>query len=266
MTFNRNFWTALAVLFAVVCTSPVYAENGKRGPLLKPLTPQVDLSNEPDPSDLFDQAVKEYAAGHLPRAEQLFEKVIELDWTNADAHFNLGAIKEWRNDWTSALTHYKAAAKAKPGDAEIADAVRTVEYKIKNRTLIESQTAKIKKERDMATHSKLAKEAFSNENYAEAIIHLSYLAEAMPDDPKIHFALGQSLRALKNFDWAAYRLKMAIYLDPDNDLYRKTLVELDREMQDIQGQAYTASADIALSRMANFQFHELADIGLGNAF
>lgn len=235
-------------------------------PVLKPLTPEVDMSTEPDPSDLFDQAVKEYTAGHLPQAEKMFEKVIELDPANADAHFNMGAIKEWRNDWVSALSHYRAALRAKPGDKEIADAVKAVEYKIRNKAAIEAQTAKVTKERALATHSKLAKEAFSTQNYPEAIVHLSYLAESMPEDAKIQFALGQSLRAMKNFDWAAYRLKMAIFLDPDNDLYRKTLVDLDKELQDIQGQAFNDSADLALAHVFQLRSNQIGEVEVGSAF
>ena len=238
----------------------------KKAMLLKPLTPQVDLSNEPDPTDLFDQAVKEYAAGKMPQAEKLFEKVIYLDPTNADAHFNLGAIKEWRNDLPSALSHYRAAMLAKPKDTEISDAIKAVQYKIKNRVSLEAQTARVKKDHEISEHSKMAKDAFSSQNYNDAIVHLSYLADAMPEDPKIQFALGQSLRALKNFNWAAYRLKMAIFLDPDNDLYRKTLVELDREMQDIQGKAFSDSADMVLTQVVPFQFVELADVGFRYAF
>lgn len=224
------------------------------------------MTNEPDPSDLFDQAVKEYSAGHLPLAEKLFEKVLELDPSNADAHFNLGAIKEWRNDWEQALKHYQAAHKVKPQDKEIADAVVAVQYKVKNRVAIQQQAAKANKERQISMHSQMAKEAFSHENYREAIVHLSVLAEEMPDDPKIQFALGQSLRALKNFDWAAYRLKMAIYLDPDNDLYRKTLVDLDNEMQDIQGQAYSESAELVSQKISQLHLTQVVEHGLPYAF
>jgi tetratricopeptide (TPR) repeat protein len=266
----RN-WTILAILSSIVCVSlqvPASATGGPRPPAvpkkpmaLKSLMPEVDLTNEPDPSDVFDQAVKEYAAGHLPKAERLFEKAIYLDPSNPDAHFNLAAIKEWKNDWEGALGEYRAALRAKPGDKEIADAIRAVEYKIKNRTAIEAQMAKQKKDMEMSSHSRLARESFAAQDYAEAVIHLNYLAQVMPEDAKVQFALGQSLRALRNYEWAAYRLKMAIFLDPDNDLYRKTLVDLDKELQDITSQAYNETADRMLAHTENTQ---LEDIGLKN--
>lgn len=226
---------------------------------LKPLVPVEDLASIPDVGEISDQAVKEYAAGHLPQAEKLFEQVLKYDSSNADAHFNLGAIKEWKNDLTSALAHYKAAYALKPGDTEIRDAVRAVEYKIRNKPALDAQAARTKRAADLTTHGQLAKDSFAAQNYGEAVVHLSALAQAMPEDAKIQFALGQSLRALKYFDLSAYRLKMAIYLDPDNELYRKTIVELDKEIQEAQGQAFAESANMALQKMTPFSFMELAD-------
>jgi Flp pilus assembly protein TadD len=269
MISKPHRWTILAILSVVVWSSveaPAIGAGPSRAPamprkpmMLKPLMPEVDLSNEPDPSDVFDQAVKEYAAGHLPVAEKLFEKTLLLDPTNADAHFNLGAIKEWKNDWAGALKEYRSASQIKPDDKEIADAVRAVQYKIKNRGAIEAQLQRQKKDQDLATHSRLARECFASQNYGEAVVHLNYLAQVMPEDAKIQFALGQSLRALKSYDWAAYRLKMAIFLEPDNDLYRKTLVDLDKELQDVAGQAYTETAERMLAHTDNSQ---MEDIGL----
>jgi tetratricopeptide (TPR) repeat protein len=271
MTQKSRHWTVFAVLTCLVAISGFDAADASAGskyrptappskpipkPILRPLTPEMDLTNEPDPQDVFDKAVKEYAAGHLPQAEKLFQKTIELDPDNADAHFNLGAIKEWRNDWNAALSEYRAAHRAKPDDKEIADAVRAVEYKIRNRPAIEARMTKAKKEQEIAEHSRMAKEAFAAQNYADAVTHLQFLSENMPDDPKIQFALGQSLRALRNYDWAAYRLKMAIFLDPDNDLYRKTLVDLDKEMMDVQGTAFSETADRMLAHLNGTQYQD----------
>jgi Flp pilus assembly protein TadD len=231
-------------------------------PALKRLTPQEDLSVEPDPAEVFDQAVREYAAGHMPQAEKLFEKVLSIEPSNADAHFNLGAIKEWGNNWTAALSHYQAALQLKPGDREIQEAVNAVRYKLRNKTAIDAQAGRQKQAQEVSTHSDLARSAFANENYTEAILHLNYLSKAMPTDAKVQFALAQSLRALKYYDWAAYRFKLAIYLDPDNDLYRKSLVELDQEVGQAQDQAMRESAEMALQRVQPFVFPELAQTGV----
>lgn len=255
---------ALTLLWQTQISAQAYDSHkqllAKRGTsTLKPLVPVEDLDSLPDVGEISDKAVKEYAAGHLPQAEKLFEQVLKYDPSNADAHFNLGAIKEWRNDLTSALAHYKAAYALKPNDSEIRDAVQAVQFKIKNKPALDAQAARSKRAQDLTNHGQLAKDSFAAQNYSEAVTHLSFLAQAMPEDAKIQFALGQSLRALKYFDWAAYRLKMAIYLDPDNDLYRKTIVELDKEIQEAQAQAYAESADMALRKMAPFSFMELAD-------
>jgi tetratricopeptide (TPR) repeat protein len=228
---------------------------------LTPLTPQEDLSMEPDPADVFDQAVKAYAAGRMPEAEKLFLQVVKLDPRNADAQFNLGAIKEWANDLPGALDHYQAAAILKPGDHDIQEAVRAVIYKIKNKGALEAQAQREKQAEEMSLHSQMAKSAFSSENYSEAIRHLSYLVKAMPDDAKIQFALGQSYRAMKVYDRSAYRLKLAVYLEPDNDLYRQSLVDLDREIMAAQGEAYQQSAQTVLHKVEPLSFPEVAQTG-----
>jgi Flp pilus assembly protein TadD len=153
--------------------------------------------------------------------------------------------------------------RAKPKDKEIAEAVRAVEYKLKHRTAIEAQMAKQRVEQDMALRSRMAKEAFASQNYEEAVVQLNYLAQATPEDAKIQFALGQSLRALRSYDWAAYRLKMAIYLDPENDLYRKTLVDLDNEIQQTSSQTIGETMDKMLIQMSR---SDMAHIGLVNEY
>jgi Flp pilus assembly protein TadD len=162
----------------------------------------------------------------------------------------------------AALEHYRAAARLKPNDSEVAEAVAAVEFKIKNKPALEAQAQRAKQANEMAKHSQAAKEAFAAQNFTDAVSHLDPLAKAIPDDPKIQYALGQSLRALKYYEWAAYRLKMAIYLDPENDLYRETLVELDKEVQDARRQALAESATAALSQIQPFVFPEVAHTGL----
>jgi tetratricopeptide (TPR) repeat protein len=235
---------------------------GAQKPVLLPLKPIEDIPPEMDPVELFDQAVDRYSAGKLPEAEKLFEKVLSLQPDNADAHYNLGAIKEWRKDYESALHHYRAALAIKPHDREISEAVRSLQIKLKNETAARSEALMSKHQEDLAMHGQQAKEAFANHDYPTAIVHLNYLAAALPDDPKVQFALGQSLRAIRNFDWAAYRLKMAIYLDPENELYRRTLAELDDEIEHLQSQAYDESAKDVISRLRPLAFTEATESGV----
>jgi Flp pilus assembly protein TadD len=256
----------LAVLL-VVPQAEVLARSSKAGaarvPQLKPLVPREDLSIVPDPTEIFDQAVAQYQAGNLDHAQVLFNQVLKIDPRNADAHFNLGAIKEWKKDLQGALKHYKLAIQLKPGDTEIAEAVSSLEAKIQNQAIEEIETAKARRHEELGLHGQKAKEAFAAKNYEEAIYHLNQLVQAFPDDPKVQFALGQSLRAIKSFDWAAYRLKMAIFLDPQNDLYRKTLTELDGEVQTLKDKAYNGFAEVAVGRVKPLTFSEAANVGLG---
>lgn len=266
---EKRLMPVVIVALFICCQLPGAAQTGatsshksSRGGPLKALTPEEDYSSTPDPADVFDQAVKAYSAGHYADAEKLFEKVIAIDPTNADAQYNLGAIKEWNKNYTEALLHYEAALKLKPDDKEIREAVTGVAFKIRNLPAIEAQEQEVKRQRALQTHSELAKEAFAHQNYSAAAIHLGYLAHAMPEDAKVQFALGQSLRALKSYELAGYRLKLAVYLDPSNDLYRHTLVELDNEIQTAQGSAIQETIKTALKTIAPFAFTELGDPGI----
>ena len=123
---------------------------------LKSLVPLEDLTNEPDPSEVIGQAMKEYSAGHAAEAEKLFEKALQIDPNNADAHYNLGAIKEWSNDLNGSLLQYEAALRLKPNDKDIHDAVTAVAYKLKNAPAIAEQEKREKSMHDMAMHSQIA--------------------------------------------------------------------------------------------------------------
>jgi tetratricopeptide (TPR) repeat protein len=248
----------------LACAQSKAADSHGKGHVsaLKALLPEADYSVTGDPADIFDEAVKAYAARHYEEAERLFEKVISIDPYNADAHYNLGAIKEWNKDYKQALLHYEAALKVKPSDQEIRAAVTGVAFKIRNLPAIEAREQEIKRERELQMHSEAAKWAFAQQDYAHAATHLGYLARAMPEDSKVQFALGQSLRALKSYELAGYRLKLAIYLDPQNDLYRHTLVDLDHEIQDAQGMAIDQTIKTALEAIAPLAFTELGDAGI----
>ncbi len=261
MVLRNMAWTViLSFLLGLNLPEPAAAASGPGRaaghPVLKPLSPIEDHYLEADAAELFDQAVETYGKGQMSEAEKLFEKVLLFDPKNADAHFNLGAIKEWRKDFRGALYHYKAAALIKSADPEIKSAVVSVEAKLKNQDRAQGEAARYKRDEAIAVFGTQAKEAFAAGNYALAVAYLTRLVQLSPDDPKVQFALGQSLRAMKIFDWSAYRLKMAIFLDPENSLYRKTLADLDGEIQDVQDRAYSESGQLAAGRVKPLAFPE----------
>lgn len=240
----RTVLLAIVVLLGSTAVSVHSAPVKRRLPYV-PMKPFEDLTPLERAGDYFDQALTAYHNGKYPEAERLFKEVVRLDPRNADAHFNLGAIAEWRGDLTGAVRAYRTALALKPQDREIARAILEVEVKDEQRSTARAKEEENRHQSELSAAGQKARAAFTAGDYREASRRLYQLARAYPKEPRIQFALGQSLRALKNFSWSAYHLKMAIYLDPGNDTYRKAIVELDEEVQRAQDKALFDTASVA---------------------
>lgn len=227
-----------------------------------PMKPFEDMSMAENVQDMLKEAAAAYQGGRVQEAEKLFKKVLSIEPKNADAHFNLGVLVESRGDLKGALAHYRAASSCSPGDKALMDAVVEVQAKIKQREEVLSEEQKSRREVDLATAGERAGECFKNGDYYESSRQLNVLVKSFPRDANVRFALGQSLRALKQYAWSAYHLKMAIYLQPENDEYRKSLVELDDEVQQAREQAILDSAKVAITHVRPLFGGEAFDIGL----
>ncbi len=260
---RRSFFLALGLGFlfsgSVMAAPAPPKKTAVRRPMYQHMKPFEDLSNVEDPNEVYDRALAAFQASRYDEAEKLFKKVLVLSPKNADAKYNLGAIAEWRGNLTAALKYYKDALSLKPGDGDIQKAVGDVQNRMKIAQL----------EQENKTHAGLvesgqrAKRAFASGDYYEAARQLHQLVRIYPHEAKVHFALGQSLRALKSFEWSAYHLKMAIYLDPTDDSYRKAIVDLDHEIQLAQEKAINDSAQLALLHLRPYSGGEaICDTGL----
>lgn len=251
--------TSLAVVWIAfpaesAAAAPARAAR-KAAPRYQPLKPFEDLSLQEDAIEIYDRAVSAFSKQHYDEAEKLFKKVLTLTPKNADAKYNLGAIAEWHNDLNKALAFYKEALALKPGDRDFQKAVQDVQTKMQ----IDAQAKENKRQESLVDAGQRAKLAFAGGDYYEAARQLNHLVKVFPNESKVHFALGQSLRALKVYEWAAYHLKMAIYLDPTDDTYRRALVDLDQEIEIAQEQAINDSAQIAMAHLRPLSGGELAD-------
>ena len=77
--------------------------------------------------EMLAQGTQRFKQGSHYEAEALFKSVLCIDPNNADAFYNLGALKEHRQDLVEALSNYRAALALKPQDRQIQDAVHSVE-------------------------------------------------------------------------------------------------------------------------------------------
>lgn len=74
--------------------------------------------------------IKHHAEGRADEAEQAFRRALLADPDNVDAHFNIGVLYEKGGHLTSALAHYQAAANTSPGDADLLNAINSVQRKL----------------------------------------------------------------------------------------------------------------------------------------
>lgn len=265
--FARRYQKVALVLalLAVLAPSGAFAAppsaSGSK-PKYMPMKPFEDLSLADSVQEMLKEAAVAYQRGRLDEAEKLFKKVLALEPKNPDAHFNLGVIAESRGDLRGALGHYKTALTYSPADKSLAEAVAEVQTKIKQKEEALSEEQKARREVDLAGAGERAGEAFRSGDYYESARQLNVLVKSFPRDANVRFALGQSLRALKQYAWSAFHLKMAIYLQPENDEYRKALVELDEEVQQAREQAILDSAKIAVTHVRPLFGGEAFDIGL----
>ncbi|MBX9686847.1 MAG: tetratricopeptide repeat protein [Candidatus Obscuribacterales bacterium] len=198
---------------------------------------------------LLRQAMQSYQQGKTTDAERVFRQVLAIDFRNADANYNLGAIAESKGDLSSAGKYYKAALAASPADADIKDAYKSVEEKLKKQAVASStaapalsgssqpavpDTAMAAGDRTIATE---AAAAYKKGNFDDAIAKLSYLARKNPYDANTQFALGQAYRGKGNTQEALRHLRSAATLDTKNDLYVKALNDLQSDQEDQQAGA-----------------------------
>lgn len=82
-------------------------------------------------AEILRYGTRKHAQGDLAEAEAAFKHVLSRDPQNVDAFFDLGALAEQKGDLFTALSDYRAALALHPGDAQIKEAVASVEAAIK---------------------------------------------------------------------------------------------------------------------------------------
>jgi tetratricopeptide (TPR) repeat protein len=76
---------------------------------------------------LLQLGARDFAEGKTMQADSIFRQVLVSDPKNVDALYNLGAIAERNGDFVSALGRYRAALQLKPNDAELKQALASIQ-------------------------------------------------------------------------------------------------------------------------------------------
>lgn len=180
---------------------------------------------------LLRDALQKYQAGNMAEADKAFRQVLAVDPRNADANFNLGAMAEERGDLSAAQRFYKSAVAVNPGDAEVKDALSAVEQKIQQQAAARNTQAQLAKRQHLKQYADGAAAAYKAGKYDVAINNLEKIARETPNDANVHFGLGQAYRGKGDLNRARSMMAHAVSLAPDNQMYRTTLSEIDRDMQ-----------------------------------
>ncbi|HEY9786848.1 MAG TPA: tetratricopeptide repeat protein [Candidatus Obscuribacterales bacterium] len=240
--------------------------NGKSELLAPPIPPQLDTrqwskvqeadnyiadsepvreaTHEDKAQSILRRATEAYGQGRTAEAEHLFKEVIRIDRNNADAHFNLGAIAEGRGDLDAALRSYKAANQANPRDAEIREALSSVERKVaeKERTQLadrqrqQAEAAEADRRERLKAMVGEASQAYKNKQYDAAARKLEQVLREAPNDPDVHFALAQALKAKGETARARQHLSQALAAQPGNQLYKDAMADLDQKVASARSQ------------------------------
>jgi Flp pilus assembly protein TadD len=194
---------------------------------------QADQTND-RVKDLLRNAIQKHNQGDANGARQLFRQVLSIDPRNSDANFNLGAMAEDAGDLQAAQGYYKAASLASPGDNDIREAVASVNSKIQQKTQQQQTAMQLQKKNELRTVAQDAAAAYKAGQYDKAISLLERIDHEAPGDANVKYGLGQAYRGKGDMARARQNLQAAASLDPNNQLYRNTLADADRQGQQPQ--------------------------------
>jgi tetratricopeptide (TPR) repeat protein len=181
--------------------------------------------------DLLRQALEKHSQGDTNGAERLFKQALAIDPGNADANFNLGAMLEDKGDMNGALHYYQVAANSSPSDKDVQDALTAVREKIHQSQVAQQTQADMQKKVQLKQVADQAAAAYKAGNYDQAISALDRIASQTPNDPNVQYGLGQAWRGKGDLNKARQYISRASAISPDNQLYRTTLSDLDRDAQ-----------------------------------
>lgn len=190
----------------------------------------------PDRSkELLKQAVALYSANKTAEAEQAFKRVLTVDKNSVDAYYNLGVIAEGKGDLQSALLNYNAAYRLNPGDNDLREAVASVQKKVQDNAVAiqqqRQQQLQQQQQKSNLKHDVLeASAAFKSGDYDKSIGILQNVQQQAPSDPDVMYALAQAYKAKGDLNEAKATLNRAISIDPNNQLYRNSLNQVNESI------------------------------------
>jgi predicted TPR repeat methyltransferase len=151
------------------------AQNQKKAPI--PARPEASV-----PLEEFRRAVDCFNNGRLTEAAALFERIIEAEPQNSEAHYNLGLVRYYQDSFAEAESCFRQALRSNPANAD--------------------------------AHYNLGRLLGQINRPAEAAVCYLEVLEANPDDVESHYNLGGVLKDLGMLDEAISCFEQALKIDP----------------------------------------------------
>ncbi len=176
--------------------------------------------------------------GQTEAAIKDFERACQLNPFNdtaltnlACARNNLGVMMAQKKNYAEAIRQFTAAKAQKPEDVSIRLNLLSTLVTLKNSGAVEQEAREILKLRplDVDMVLKVAAAFQKTENPQAAQTALQEMADRVPDNARIHAALGRLLYRCGNLSESFFHLQRSLELNPTDQELQKTLSRLERE-------------------------------------
>ena len=180
----------------------------------------AQAAKEQEIANLLTEGVDLYRKKHGIEAQAKFSQVLRLDPHNAQAHFNLGIVRESLGNYVEALGNYRQAAQEEPDNRDYTEAVAQI-------------TPKAEKQRALAGQHDELKELTANANaawkrgeYMSALDLYLQLDNREPNKALVKYNIGSIYMMLKDHHNALTFYQEAHKLEPRDPKYAKAYEEL----------------------------------------
>jgi tetratricopeptide (TPR) repeat protein len=185
----------------------------------------AQAAREAEINKLLAEGVDLYRGKHGIEAQQKFVQILRLDPANAQAHFNLGIVKESMGNYVEALANYQVAVTEDPGNKDYSDAVTAVKDQAAHQKITVDQQTELKK---MAEN---ANAAWKHGDYISALDEYLQLDTREPNKALIKYNIGSIYLMMKEQSNALVYYKQAHKLQPDNQKYTNAYEELSASVK-----------------------------------
>ncbi len=155
---------------------------------------------------LFDQAIAEY------------KLALNSDPRNSVAWVNIGSAYQAKKSFDEAIDAYNRALSLDQNNAAAKQGIKAA--------------GDAKQDQMVTDATKTASDLFRVGRYDEAIAKYQDVLKISPTDPTVHFNLGATYQAKKDFDSAISEYREAISLDSNNEEYKRALQDAYQKKAD----------------------------------